>query len=32
MTHSRLTALALAFGSLFGSAAALAAEPVHCGR
>ncbi|MFM0067313.1 hypothetical protein [Paraburkholderia aspalathi] len=31
MTHSRLTALALAFGCLFGSAAALAAEPVHCG-
>ncbi|CAE6835310.1 hypothetical protein [Paraburkholderia nemoris] len=31
MTHSRLTALALAFGCLFGSATALAAESVRCG-
>ncbi|SOF01726.1 hypothetical protein SAMN05446635_9833 [Burkholderia sp. OK233] len=31
MTHSRVTAFALTFGCLFGSATALAAEPVHCG-
>ncbi|MFM0039627.1 hypothetical protein PQQ53_09990 [Paraburkholderia strydomiana] len=32
MTHSRLAAVALAFGCLAGSAAALAAEPIHCGK
>lgn len=30
MTHSRVAALALTFGCVFGSAAALAAEPVRC--
>jgi hypothetical protein len=32
MTHSRLAAVALTFGCLCGSAAALAAEPIHCGK
>ncbi|CAE6817595.1 hypothetical protein [Paraburkholderia haematera] len=31
MTHSRRAALVLTFSCLFGSAAAFAAEPVHCG-
>jgi len=31
MTLSRLAALTLTFGCLFGSAAALAAEPARCG-
>jgi hypothetical protein len=30
MTHSRVAAVALAFGCLFGSAAALAADPIRC--
>jgi hypothetical protein len=32
MTYSRLSALALAFGCLSGSAAAFAVEPAHCGK
>jgi hypothetical protein len=32
MTHSRLAAMALASGCLFGSAAALAADPIHCAK
>jgi hypothetical protein len=32
MTHSRLAALALTFGCLGSSAAALAASPVRCGE
>ncbi|WP_434111463.1 hypothetical protein [Paraburkholderia caffeinilytica] len=31
MTHSRLAALTLTFGCLFGNAAAFAAETAHCG-
>ncbi|HYS62759.1 MAG TPA: hypothetical protein VEN30_02900 [Paraburkholderia sp.] len=31
MTRSRLAAVALTFGCLFGSAAVLAAEPARCG-
>lgn len=31
MTHSRVAAMALTVGCLFGSAAALAAEPARCG-
>jgi hypothetical protein len=32
MTHSRLAAVALTFGCLCSSAAALAADPVPCGK
>jgi hypothetical protein len=32
MTHSRVAAVALTIGSLFSSAAALAADPVPCGK
>lgn len=32
MTHSRLAAVALTFGCLSGSTAALAAAPVHCSK
>jgi hypothetical protein len=32
MIHSRLAAMALSIGCVFGSTAVLAAEPVHCGQ
>lgn len=32
MTHSRVAAVALTLGCLFSSAAALAADPIRCGK
>jgi hypothetical protein len=32
MTHSRIAAAALTIGCLFSSAAALAADPIHCNK
>jgi len=32
MIHSRLAAMALSIGCVFGSAAVFAGEPVHCGQ